>query len=191
MSGNPHRKRRRAALRPAVEGMEARLVLSTAGMVHTALVHHARHDRSAASDRLSGKLSGTYQSTAGTSDVWASTLRFQGKGATSAARQSVLAGIVDVPNSNAGVPTLGILSIAPTGNTNDQLRLRVWSSINATGSPTTGNLNWSVDPSSTGVYHGATGQGTLKLVYPRARSLHVESAGGRFTMNLKGTLIRS
>lgn len=183
--------RRRAALKPAVEGMESRLVLSSAGVVRTAVIHTARHGMSAASNRLTGNLSGSYDSSAGTSDIWTSTLRVQGKGNTSATRQSVLAGIIDVPTSDAGVPTLGILSIAPNGNTNDQLRLRIWSSVNATGTPTASKMNWSVDPTSTGVYHGATGQGTLKLVYPRTRGLHVESAGGRFTMNLKGTLALS
>jgi len=167
--------------------MESRLVLSAAGVVHTSVIHHAHH---AASNRLTGKVSGTFESLSASSDVWASTVRIQGNGQTTAARRSVLAGIIDVPNAGTGVPTLGLLSIAPTGNTNDQLRLRIWSSVDATGTPTTSNLNWSVDPSSTGIYQNAAGQGTVRIVYPRARGLHAESVGGRFTMNLKGTLTK-
>jgi hypothetical protein len=171
--------------------MESRLLLNAAGMVHPAAIHDSRHGMSMRSNRLSGKLSGSYRMTEPMSDVWASTLLFQGKGSTSAARQSVLAGIVEVPNPDAGVPTLGLISIAPNGNTNDQLRLRIWSEMNAGGTPTTSKLNWSVDPSSTGAYQNASGQGTLRLVYPRTRGLHAESAEGRFTMNLKGTLAPS
>jgi hypothetical protein len=183
--------RRRIVLRPGVEGMESRLVLNAAGMVHTAVIHNAHHGMSTRSSRLSGRLSGEYQTASPTSDIWATTLLYQGKGSTSTARQSVLAGIIEVPNPDAGVPTLGLISIAPNGNTNDQLRLRVWSDANAGGTPTTSKLNWSVDSSSTGVYQNATGQGTLRLVYPRTHGLHAESAGGRFTMNLRGTLIPS
>ena len=192
MSRDSHTsRRRRVALRPAVEGMESRLVLSAAGVVHTAVIHHGHHAISAASNRLTGRISGSYQANAGSSETWASTVLIQGNGPTSAARRSVVAGIIDVPNAGVGVPTLGILSIAPTGNTTDQLRLRIWSSLDATGTPTTSNLNWSVDPTSTGVYRNATGQGTVRIVYPRSRGLHAESAGGRFTMNLKGTLTTS
>lgn len=182
----PSRRRR-----PAVEGMESRLVLSAAGTVHTAVMQHSHHRISARSNRLSGNLSGSYVTAAPTSEIWSSTLLFQGKGATSAARQSVLAGIVNVPNAGVGVPTLGIISIAPNGNTADQLRLRIWSAVDAAGTPTTSTMNWSVDPTSTGIYQNASGQGTVRLIYPRTRGLHAESASGRFTMNLKGTLALS
>lgn len=188
MSRNSHpSRRRRATLRPAVEGMESRLVLSAAGVVRAAVIHHAQH---AGSNRLTGNVSGTFESSSPPSAVWASTVRIQGSGPTTAARRSVLAGIIDVPNAGSGVPTLGLLSIAPTGNTNDQLRLRIWSGVDASGTPTTSNLSWSVDPSSTGIYQNADGQGTVRIVYPRARGLHAESMAGRFTMNLKGTLTK-
>jgi len=182
-------RRRRREVKPNVEGMESRVVLNAAGMARVAAMQHVHHGMSLRSGRLNGTLSGSYQTAAPLSDVWASTLLLQGKGATSSARRSVLAGIVDVPQPGAGVPTLGLISIAPTGQMNDQLRLRIWSDVNTAGTPET--MNWSVDPSSSGVYQNATGQGTLRLVFPRMRGAHADAAEGRFTMNLKGTLALS
>jgi hypothetical protein len=182
---------RRRAARPSVDGMESRLLLSAAGTLRTAVIHTARHGMSMRSNRLSGRLSGEFQLAAPISDIWTSALLLQGKGSTSTARQSVVAGILEVPDSGAGMPTLGLISIAPNGNTKDQLRLRVWSDGHAAGTPTPSTLNWSVDPSSTGVYQNMSGQGTLRIVYPRMRGPHAESAGGRFTMNLKGNFLPS
>ncbi|WZO99596.1 hypothetical protein EP7_001203 [Isosphaeraceae bacterium EP7] len=150
-----------------------------------------RHE--ASRNAFVAKFAGNYDSVGGRTSELAATTRLAANGAwTNILKGSTLA-ILSTPKPSAtnpgfaqGIVELNPRSISVTG----QLILRVEGTVGDTNLPTPTKLTWVVDPTSSGAYNNATGQGTVELRY-FPKGPRNGGTTGSFRMIITGTLIRS
>lgn len=166
---------------PLSTGVDPRIIASGNGVP-------TPHER--VRNLFQAKFAGSYDESRGRTNELATTTRLHGEGAWTRILHGSTLTVIATPKPGTTEPAVGIVELNDRNINTGQLLLRFQGLPGDASQPSPTRFSWVVDPSSSGAYTGAVGQGFAEIRYTPERPLTATGFGrGRFAMRITGTLI--
>jgi hypothetical protein len=148
-----------------------------------------------ARNQFAAKFAGSYELSPGRTNELATTTRLEGNGSWTNILHGEILAVIATPVAGSSLPAVGIVELnARNDSVTGQLILRAQAAPGDTSLPAPSHYTWVVDPSSSGGYTNALGQGTLDVHYlptSLSRSARGLSGAGKIFVVIKGDLVTS